>query len=580
LSFSIAQASEIIKSHAISMDDTPKYSENFTHFDYVNPNAKKGGFVKLSSIGTYDSFNPFVIKGVSADGLNLIYDTLMVQSDDEPFTEYGLVAKYIEYPKDRSWVIFHINKKARFHDNTPITAEDVKFSFEILIKKGSPIYRRYYSDVSKVEVLDKYRVKFTFKEGSSKEAPLILGQLNIFPKKYWEKHDFSKANLEIPLASGPYKIKSFKAGKSITYERVKNYWAKDLPVMKGRYNFDKIRYDYYRDQTVSLEAFKSGEYDFIQENRSKQWATMYKGPMFNSGKIIKEVIRHYIPLGMQGFAMNTRREIFKDKRVRHAIILAFDFEWTNKNLFYSQYKRTESYYSNSELASRGLPSKEELEILEPLRDLIPEEVFTKEYKAPKTDGTGNNRLNLRKAMKLLKQAGYKIENKKLVDKNGKPFVFEVLIRAKAFERVMLPYQKNLAKLGIKMRIRLVDSSQYINRIRNFDYDMTVVVIGQSNSPGNEQYYYWDSKMADVKGSMNYMGIKNPAVDTLTTLVVSAQTRKDLIYRTRALDRVLLWNHYIVPNWNYPYFRVAYKRKFAKPKIQPKYSLGFFNWWIK
>lgn len=574
-------STEITKTHAISMNGKPKYKEGFTHFTYVNPNAPKKGNIKLSAVGTYDSFNPFILKGIAADGIGLTYGTLMTQSDDEPFTQYGLIAEYIEIPKDRSWVIFHINPKAKFHDNTPITPEDVIFSFNILTTKGNPVYKRYYADVINVTALDSKRVKFSFNKNGNRELPLILGQLNILPKKYWDNHNFSKSTLEIPLGSGPYKIKSFIPGKTITYERVKNYWAKDLPAVKGQYNFDTIKYDYYRDQTISLEAFKSGEYDFIQETRSKQWSTAYTGPNFDNHKIIKETIKHELPLGMQGFAMNSRRELFKDPKVRQALTYAFDFAWTNKKLFYGQYTRTHSYFSNSELASKGLPSTAELEILEPLKDLIPPEVFTTEYRSPNTDGSGNNRANLKKAIKLLKDAGWIIKNKKLVHKEtGIHFKFEVLLVSQAFERVMLPYKKNLSRLGIDMKIRLVDTSQYINRIRSFDYDMIAISIGQSNSPGNEQRYFWSSEAADTKGTRNFMGIKNAAIDTLLELVISAPDREQLIIRTRALDRVLLWNHYIIPNWHYAYFRVAYWDKFAKPTVQPKYGLGFYNWWIK
>lgn len=567
--------------HAIAMNGTPKYKAGFSHFDYVNPNAVKKGNIKLNAIGTYDSFNPFIIKGVAADGIGLTFDTLMIQSDDEPFTAYGLIAEKIEMPKDRSWVTFHLNPKAVFHDGSAITAEDVKFSFDILIEKGSPLYKRYYGDVTAVKILNPSTVKFVFRNGDNRELPLILGQISIVSKAYWQNKDFSKTTLTPPLGSGPYKVKSFQAGKSITYERVKSYWAKDLPTMKGRYNFDSIHYDYYRDQTVALEAFKSGEYDFIQENRSKQWATLYTGPQFNSGNIIKETIKHELPLGMQGFAMNSRRDLFKDAKVRQALTYAFDFEWSNKNLFYGQYARTHSYFSNSELASSGLPSKEELAILNPLRDQIPPEVFTQEYRSPSTKGDGNNRQNLREAVKLLKSAGWMIKNKKLIhSKTGKPFSFEVLLYSPSFERVILPYKKNLAKLGIDVKIRMVDTSQYVNRIRSFDYDMLVVVIGQSNSPGNEQRYFFHSESANAAGSRNYMGIQNPAIDKLVDMVINAPDRQQLIYRTRALDRVLLWNHYIVPNWHYGKYRVAYQNIFAKPKVQPKYDIGFYNWWIK
>jgi microcin C transport system substrate-binding protein len=580
LAETIEASPQVLTAHAVSMSGTPKYSDGFTHFDYVNPEAPKGGFLRNAAIGTFDSFNPFITKGVPANGLGLIYDQLTVQSDDEPFTQYGLVAERIEMPADRSWVIYHLNTKAKFHNGKTITAQDVVFTFDLIMTKGDPLYRKYYADVKAAEALDRQTVKFTFKDNQNPELALIVGQLQVLPKDYWEKRDFLKSTLEIPLGSGPYKIEHFKAGQSVQYVRVDNYWAKDHPVNKGRFNFDIISFDYFRDNTVSLEAFKSGEYDFRQENSSKNWATAYTGPAVEQGLIVKKEIAHQQPQGMQGFVFNTRRVIFKDAMVRQALGFAFDFEWSNKNLFYGQYTRTASYFSNSELASGGKPSRQELEILEPFRDQLPEEVYLKAYTPPATDGSGFIRKNLRQASNLLKAAGWTIQNKKRVNaQTKKPFVFEILLQDPGFERVVLPFKANLSKLGIETYIRVVDISQYINRIRTFDFDMIVFTFGQSLSPGNEQRNYWHSNAADLNGSRNLAGIKNPAIDALVELVIQAPHRQDLILRTRALDRALLWGHYVIPHWHVGYFRVAFWDKFLRPPIAPKYQLGLFTWWI-
>ncbi len=571
---------DVLIDHALAMTGSPKYKAGFTHFEYANPQALKGGAVKLSSIGTYDSFNPFITKGVAATGISLLYDSLTVQSEDEPFTQYGLVASKIELPADRSWVIYHLNPKARFHDGKPVTAHDVVFSFEIIMSKGTPFYKRYYADVQKVEALDDLRVKFHLGKTPNPELPLIIGQISILPKHYWEGRDFEKTTLEKPLGSGPYKISKFRPGQSITYERVEDYWAKDHPVNKGQYNFGRITYDYYRDATVALQAFKSGEYDYRNENMSKNWATAYTGPAVESGAIVKEEIKHERNQGLQGFVFNTRRPLFKDRKVREALSYAFDFEWSNKILFYGQYKRTTSFFSNSELASRGLPSPEELKYLEPLKDNLPAEVFTKVFEPPATDGTGNVRANLRTAVRLLKEAGWSIKNKKLTNtKTGEIFTFEILLISPAFERIVLPFSKNLARLGIEATFRVVDTSQYINRITEFDFDMITFVFGQSESPGNEQRSFWGSKSADIPGSRNYAGIKNPAIDALIELVINAPDRKELVTRTRALDRALLFRHYVIPQWHLSYYRIAYWNIFSRPEISPKFGIGFNTWWV-
>ena len=582
LASTLTIASNVITSHGIAMHGDMKYANDFTHFEYTNPDAPKGGAVTLAAYGTFDSFNPDIVKGDAATYLNLTYDTLMVSAMDEPFTVYGLVAEKVEYPEDRSWVIFHLNANARFHDGHPIRAEDVVFTFNTLVEKGQPFYKAYYADVVKVEAIDDLSVKFTARDDKNRELPLVLGQLKVLPKHYWESRDFSNADLELPLGSGPYQIAAFDTGKSITFKRVEDYWAKDLPVMRGSHNFDTVKVEYYRDQTVMLEAFKGGAYDYREENQSKRWATDYEGPKFESQEIIKQEIPHQNPTGMQAFVMNTRNELFKDPNVRYALDLAFDFEWTNKQLFYGAYNRTQSFFSNSDLASTGLPSKAELTLLEPFKEDLPAEVFTAEYVSPVTDGSGNNRKNIRKAIQLLKQAGWTFKGTDLVHgETGKPFKFEILLYNKDFERVVLPYIKNLKKLGIEASARVVDSTNYIRIVRDFEFDMIIGGFGQSNSPGNEQRDYWFSKFADHKGSRNLIGVKDPVVDVLIEKIISAQTREQLVAACRALDRVLLWNHYVVPQWYINKHRIAYWDRFSQPEIAPIYGdVGFFNWWIK
>ena len=566
--------------HALAMHGGPKYGIDFEHFDYANPNAPKGGDVRLRAVGTFDNLNPFTLKGSSAAGLGDMYDTLLVRSYDEAFTEYGLLAETIEMPEDRSWVAFTLRREAKWHDGKPVTVEDVIFSLEMLKSKGHPFYRAYYKNVVRAEKVGERKVRFTFSEGENRELPLIIGQLQIIPRHYWSDRDFEKTTLEIPLGSGPYRIESFDPGRTITYVRVKDYWARDLPVKRGYHNFDLIRYDYYRDWTVALEAFKAGEYDFILENNSKNWATQYDTPSVRSGTIRKENILHENPTGMQGFVYNTRKGLFQDQRVRHALGYAFDFEWSNKNLFYGQYSRTKSYYSNSELASRGLPSPEELKILNPYRGKIHEEVFSKEYLPPVTDASGNIRKNLRRAFSLLKDAGWAVKDGKLVnEKSGEPFTFEILLVQPAFERISLPFAKNLERLGIEARVRTVDTAQYQKRVEAFDFDMVVMSFGQSLSPGNEQRDFWGSAAAGLQGSRNVIGVKDPVVDNIIDLVISAPDRESLVFRTRALDRVLLWGHYVIPHWHIRSYRVAYWNILSRPKTTPKYSLGFDTWWV-
>jgi microcin C transport system substrate-binding protein len=574
-----AQPGKTTVGHGISMYGDLKYGPGFKHFEYANPDAVKGGDVKLAALGTFDNLNPFILKGVIADGVAETFDTLMVSSRDEPFSEYGLVAEAIEVPADRTWVAFTLRPQARFHDGTPITVDDVIWTFETLKAKGHPFYRTYYAQVAKAEKVGERKVKFTFGPGDNRELPLIVGQLPVLSRAYWSKRDFEKTTLEAPLGSGAYKVEAFEAGRSLTLRRVKDYWAAKLPVNVGRDNFDTIRFDYYRDITVALEAFKGGAYDIRQENVAKNWATAYNVPPVQQGLIKKEEIKNEVPTGMQAFVYNTRRPFFQDARVRRALAHAFDFEWTNKHLFYGAYTRTKSYFSNSELASRGLPGPDELKVLEPFRGKVPDEVFTKAYAPPATDGSGNIREGAREAIALLAQAGWTVKGQRLVNGRGEPMQFEILLSDPTWERIALPFVKNLERLGVTARVRTVDSAQYQNRMDGFDFDMTVWVWGQSLSPGNEQRDFWHSDSAGVKGSRNMAGIRDPAVDRLVDLVIQAPDRTALVARTRALDRVLLWGHYVIPHWHIQAFRVAYWDRFSRPAVSPKYALGLETWWV-
>jgi microcin C transport system substrate-binding protein len=561
-------------------DEPPKYPANFKHFDYVNPDAPKGGSFRQAGFGGFDSLNPFINKGVAADDIGLIYDTLTHHSLDEPFTEYGLVAAKIEKAPDNAWVRFYLRPEARFHDGQPITAEDVKFSFETLMSKGAPTYRGYYADVDRVEVEGPRKVRFIFKRAGNRELPLIIGQLPVLPKHWWATRDFSKSNLEIPLGSGPYRVAEVQAGRSIRYERVKDWWGKDLPVNRGFYNFDIRQIDYYRDNTVALEALKAGQFDYWLETSAKNWATAYAIAAVANGQLIKEEIENHNPTGMQGFIFNIRRPLFQDPRVREALGLLFDFEWANRQLFNGAYTRTRSYFDNSELAASGLPTAGELKLLEPLRKQIPPQVFTDEYQPPVTDGSGIIREQQRRAYQLLQEAGWRVEGDQMLDASGKAVSFEFLLAQTEFERVLLPFKRNLADLGIDLVIRRVDVSQYINRLRSRDFDLIVSGFGQSNSPGNEQREYWHSSSADNPGSRNFIGLKDPAVDRLVDGLINAHSRQSLLEHTHALDRVLLWGHYVIPNWHIKTWRVAYWNRFEHPKVTPQYDIGLSTWWAR
>ncbi len=575
-----AGAQKVFKAHAIAMHGRPKYGPHFKHFDYVNPFAPKGGKLVFGAFGSYDSLNPFILKGQSAAGIGSLYESLLTGSADEAFTEYGLLAETIEWPEDRSWVAFSLRPEARWHDGKPVTVEDVIWTLETLKSKGHPFYRYYYKDIEKAVKIGDRKVKFTFSGGPNPELPLITGQLPVLPKHYWEGKDFEATTLDPPIGSGPYRVKTMDTGRSITYELDKSYWGRNLPVNVGQNNFAIMRYDYYRDRAVEREAFKAGNIDFFSENTAKEWATGYDIPAVKRGIIKKRQIPHENPQGMQAFVFNTRKEIFKDRKVREAIGYAFDFEWTNKSLFYGSYTRSTSYFSNSELASKGMPSQGELEILNRYRGRIPQEVFTSGFSPPSTPGTGDIRRNIRAALKLISEAGWTIKNGKLIhSKSAAAMKFEILLVSPAFERICLPFRKNLEKLGIDVRVNTVDTAQYQNRLDSFDFDMIITTWGQSLSPGNEQRDFWSTDAANTNGSRNLAGIQDPVIDELINLVISAPDRQSLINRTRALDRVLLWGHYVIPHWHISSYRVAYWDKLVTPKIRPKYSLGLDSWWI-
>ena len=574
---SIAQA-ETIKSHGIAMHGIPKYAENFLHYEYVNPIAPKGGQLKLGAVGTFDSFNPYIPKGNAGAGATM--ETLMTTSADEPFSAYGLIAESIEVPEDRSWAQFTIRKEAKWHDGQPITVDDVIWSLNTLKEFGHPFYRFYYGDVSSAVKISSDTVKFEFSDNTNRELPLIVGQMPILPKHYWDDKDFTLTTLEPPLGSGPYRIKNFEPGRFITLERVEDYWGINLPVNIGTNNFDNIRIDYYRDETVIREALKSGDIDYREENQAKAWALDYDTPAVAQGRLKKVNLRHYNPTGMQAFVYNTRRPIFQDPRVRKALAYAFDFEWTNKNLFFGQYTRTKSFFSNSDLASRDLPTGLELKILEKYKNRIPESIFTTAYQPPETDSLGWPRNNLTVAQELLKEAGWTINDMKLTNSDGgQLFTFEILLYSEGFERIVLPFARNLKKLGIDVRVRRVDQTQYINRVRNFDYDMIVSGWGSSESPGNEQFGHWSSSAADSPAASNYAGVRDPIIDELINGLVQAKSREGLVAHTRALDRLLLSGHYVIPQWHLTSQRILYWDKFGLPKITPKSGTSTNLWWF-
>ncbi|WP_116654455.1 extracellular solute-binding protein [Pelagibacterium sediminicola] len=574
--------------HATDLtEQAPKYPEGFPHFDYVNPDAPKGGTVRLSAQGTFDTFNPILPQGETATGLGLLFETLMTSSQDELYTQYGLLADALRYPDDYSSVTFRMDPDARWHDGEPVTAQDVVWSFETLLEL-SPFYQSYYANVSEVEIPAPGEVTFRFDETGNRELPHIMGQLLVLPRHWWEgenangeKRDIRASTLEPPLGSGPYRLESFVPGRTVTFRRVEDYWGADLPVNIGSSNFDEYRVEYFRDSTIMFEAFKADEFDWWLENTARRWATAYDFPAVNDGRIVREEFEEpYRSAGlMLGFLPNLREEKFQDMRVREALNYAFDFEELSRTLFYGLYQRIDSYFFNSELAHEGLPEGLELEILEEVRDGVPPEVFTERYTNPVGGDEDASRENLREALRLFNEAGYRLDGTRLVDEAGTQFGFEILLNGPLLEAVALSFAENLNTIGANVTVRTVDSPQYINRVRARDYDVIYASWAQSMSPGNEQRDFWGSSSADVDSSRNYAGISDPAIDHLIDRIIFAPDRETLVAATKALDRVLLWNHFIVPTYTSNVFRIAHWNRFSHPEELPYYAIGFPEiWW--
>jgi len=577
-----------VNSHAVpamGMGYEPKYPADYSHFDYVNPNAPKQGKLTMMGLGTFDSLNPYLLKGLSAGGMGLlVFESLLEKSLDEPFSEYGLIADDFFLAEDGLSATFHVNPLARFSNGDAITAEDVKYSFDILMSKEShPQFRVYYADVKSATVLDRLTVRFDFKN-KNREMHMIIGEIPVFSRKWAGEQSFDKTSDIRPVASGPYMVDKYERGKSIEYIKNPDYWAKDLPVRKGMFNYDQITYKYYKDSTIALEAFKAGEFDFFFENYSKRWARSHNGAQYDSGQIIKTELTHKNNAGMQGFAFNTRREKFSDVRVRRALSLAYDFEWANDKLFYNQYVRAGSYFSNSELAAQGLPEGKELALLEKFRDQLPAEVFTKYWQPATTLPPDSLRNNLIQARDLLAEAGWTIQDGVLKNQQGEVFKLDILLVQSGFDRIIAPYAHNLKKLGIETSYRKVDSSLYKRRLDTFDFDMVVTSFSSSVSPGNELMNMFHSTSAEMKGSNNLPGISSAVVDALVLNIVQAKDREEVVTASRALDRVLLYGEYLVPNWYINVHRVAYWDKFGVPETQPLYyepiSWLLKAWWIK
>jgi microcin C transport system substrate-binding protein len=570
--------------HGLSVFGDLKYGPEFEHFDYVNAGAPKGGEIKLSAVGSFDSINPFILKGEVENylrlNLNMVFDSLMAPAGDEPDSFYGLIAESVALARDRSSILYTLRDGARWHDGAPITAADVTFSFESLKTHGHPRFRLIYSDIETAEAVGANKVRFHFKAGAeNRDLPSLTANMPVFSKTFFATHEFDKTTLQPILGSGPYRMDKVDAGRSITYARVPDYWARDLPVNRGRYNFDHIRIDYYRDREIDMEAFKAHAYDFREEFTSKIWATAYEFPARARGLVVRETLPDERPSGTQAFFLNTRRDKFRDPRVREALGYAFDFEWTNKNIFYGQYKRTRSMFENSPMAARELPSTEETALLQGSRDRLPPEVFTTVYDPPATDGSGKLRQNLRTAHRLLREAGWMVEDGQLRNAAGEALEIEFLIDQPTFERVIGPFIRNLERLGIASRIRLVDSAQYQSRLEQFDYDVITARFIMSLTPGIEQRNMWGSNAAALPGSFNLSGIADAAVDALIEEVIVAADRNSLITAVRALDRVLMWNHYVIPQWFKAAHNIAYWNIFGRPTTKPRYSPGYPDtWW--
>jgi len=580
----VADVSICRAAHGISIDGKLKYKPGFTQFDYTSDQAQKGGALVLHDLGSFDKMNPFTLKGSAPSGLdNLVFETLAASSLDEPFAAYGLIARDIELAPDRLSVTYTIDETARFSDGTPVTPEDVQFSLNTLKSSAAhPFYQAYLQDITSSEILDKNRIRFKFAR-VNRELHMIASQVPIFSKKFYSEHPFDDPSMTPPIGSGPYVVDEVNPGKSITYKRNPDYWAKDHPTRKGMFNFDTVTFKYFRDQIVSVEAFKANEFDFMYINIAKQWARDLVGPKFDSKRILKEYLPHKNDQGMQGFVFNLRNPLFQDRRVRKALSMAFDFEWANNKLFFNEYTRSSSYFSNSDLAATGLPNGLELEYLLPFKEQLPPEVFNQPLSPFSTEAPNSLRVNLRDAKKILEEAGWTVQDGHLADREGKPFEFEILLVSPSFERVMAGYVNNLSKLGVNASYRTIDPALYIDRLNRFDFDMTVHVFGQSQSPGNEQRDYWHSTSAGRQGSRNLIGIKNSVVDQLVDKIIYATTQEELTAACKALDRVLWYGYYVVPNWYVARHRVSYWNKFKRPEILPLYynpMQALMTWWMK
>jgi len=579
LAFAPTARAETTVSHGIAIHGAPQLPPDFPHLPYVNPDAPKGGSITLSTTGSFDSFNPFTIKGQSAAGIALTFETLGTGSDDKPAVEYGLLAESFEVPDDRSWVAFTLREEARFHDGEPVKPEDVIWTFETLKEEGPPFYRFYFGDVSAVTKTGPRTVRFDFSGTPNNELPVIVSQLPVLPKHYWESRDITATTLEPPLGSGPYRVKSFDAGRTVTYERVPDYWGAALPINRGRHNFEEVSFDYYRDGTIAFEAFKSGEFDFRVENVTKNWATGYDIPAVSDGFLVRETTELDNPEPMQGFVMNQRRPLFQDIRVREALVQFYDFETLNKTLFFGLLERPTHYFWSEEFAATGLPQGRELEILERYRDRLPARLFTEEFALPQTSGDGNIRPQLRTALGLFREAGWTLQDGRLVNAEGAQMRFEILLNSPTMERVALPFEQNLERAGIDVTIRTVDTAQYRNRVDSFDFDMVVGLFPQSTSPGNEQREFWSCAAAERPGSRNIMGLCDPVVDDLIERLIQAETREELDHHVRALDRVLLWGHHLVPQQRSRDVWLAFWDRFGRPDRFPRHGLGIVDtWW--
>jgi microcin C transport system substrate-binding protein len=593
LALSFPASATISESHGYAQFGTLKYPASFSHFDWVNPDAPKGGTLRIMASGTFDTLNPYTFKGSSPIstahflqyGANELNEPLMVgtgaydPSGDEPASSYGLIARSVEYSEDRSWVVFNLRPEARFHDGKPITAYDVAFSYRLLRNDGHPQYRTNLQEVKRVDILGRHRIRFVFKRAGNPLLILRLGELPVLPQHYWKDRDFKSTTFEAPLGSGPYRIVQVVPGRRLVFERVKDWWGKDLPVNRGKYNFDRVEVEFYRDNHVAFEAFKAGEFDFYIENQAKNWSNGYRFPAVTRGEVIRAEIPHQIPTQTQALFMNTRRDLFSDRRVREALGLMFDFEWTNRTLFNNAYVRAASYYPNSEFSATGKPEGAEWLLLSPHRDKLPARLLTEPPTQPVTDGRGIPRETLRRALGLLADAGWKPSGQELRNARGQRLEFEIMLVNPSLERILQPYTANLASIGIRANLRTVDRAQYKQRLDQFDYDMILLTLPQTLSPGLEQSLYFHSSQVNIKGGKNYAGVNDPVVDEMIDKLLSAQTRDEQVAATRALDRVLLWQHYSIPNWYINYHRLAYRNRFAFVTTPP-YTLGLRTWWLK